>query len=89
MALFERAVQSPIYRMGIKPRVPDLQMRAGSVGSRRRPLDWDGEAWDEDRRTLGFDRDADGNPTSSWDCYWPIYQAALVAETRRLCKESR
>ena len=40
--------------------------------------DWDEKAWQEDASTLDLtDKQRDEG--------WPIYQAALVAETQRLC----
>jgi hypothetical protein len=44
--------------------------------------DWDGEAWFNDRLDLGIDDDDDV------EAGWPIYQTALVAETRNLCRKS-
>lgn len=41
--------------------------------------DWDGEAWGEVCRHYSLDA------FEFYDELWPIYQAALVAETVRLC----
>jgi hypothetical protein len=40
--------------------------------------DWDEKAWQEDARTLNLTEEHRQEG-------WPIYQAALVAETQRLC----
>ena len=40
--------------------------------------DWDEKAWQEDARTLNLTEEHREEG-------WPIYQAALVAETQRLC----
>ncbi len=46
--------------------------------------DWDAVAWQEDRREIGID------PASSdWNEGWPVYQAALVAETERLSNDAK
>lgn len=41
--------------------------------------DWDGEAWALDASDLGV-------PDERQDALWEVYEAALVRETRRLCR---
>jgi hypothetical protein len=40
--------------------------------------DWDEKAWQEDARTLNLTEEHKQEG-------WPVYQAALVTETQRLC----